>query len=283
MSFCTNCGEKNLDDARFCTNCGKEIGQKKRVYENRKTAYDGKIHKCPNCGEILGAFDVCCPACGYELRGRMATDSVQIFYQDLKRMRTSEEKAHMIRNFPIPNAKEDIVEFMILASTNIMGEEEKTIYEAWFAKFEQVYQKALISFGKDPDFMKIQQIYDNCQMNIDTEKRRKIGKFTIDTIIRNIAACTGLVLMFIAVVMERSGDNASMMELVSCIMLIASAVSLFKRGASLIDYAVGAASGLLLIILSFMFYNGSVGQLAGGVVLVIVAVNYFKGLNQPEK
>lgn len=284
MPFCTNCGAQIADNTKFCTNCGAVVNHNKIHSQNsRETVYEGKIHKCPNCGESLNAFVACCPSCGYELRGRMATDSVQSLYNDLKRMQTTTQKDHMIRNFPIPNTKEDIIEFMILASSNILGEDDRDIYEAWLAKFEQAYQKAQLLFSGDPDFAKIQRIYDNCQINIDAEKQRKISRFTVDTVIRNIAACIGVALMIVAVIIDRTGGNASLMEIVSYVVLIASAASLFKRGASAIDYMVGVASGFLILLLSFMLFNGSMGQLCGGIVLIIVAVNYFKSLNKSKK
>lgn len=172
MSFCTNCGAQIAEGAKFCTNCG---AASTRPESGRKTVYDGNVHKCPNCGEALTAFASVCPTCGYEIRGKSAVASVQTFYSDLSKAQTTEQKDRMIRNFPIPNTKEDIIEFMILASSNILGEDERDIYEAWLAKFEQAYQKALILFAGDPDIVRIQQIYSNCQINIDTEKRRKIG------------------------------------------------------------------------------------------------------------
>lgn len=284
MPFCTNCGAKVADNTKFCTYCGAVVNYNNTAPQSsRETVYEGNIHKCPHCGQTLSAFIARCPSCGYELRGKVATDSVQSFYKDLAQTQTTIQKDHMIRNFPIPNTKEDIIEFMILASSNILGEDEQDIYEAWLAKFEQVYQKALILFSGDSDFTKIQQIYDNCQTNINAEKLRKIRRFTADTAIRNIAACIGVVLMIAAVVIDRTGDNSSLMEIVSYIVLIASAASLFKRGASVIDYIIGAISGLLTLLLSFILFNGSIGQLCGGIVLIIVAVNYFKSLNQSKK
>lgn len=280
MPFCTKCGAQIAEGAKFCTNCG---AASTRPESGRKTIYDGNVHKCPNCGETLTAFVSACPTCGYEIRGKSVVASVQDFYRDLNVAQTTEQKDRMIRNFPIPNTKEDIIEFMILASSNILGEYERDIYEAWLAKFEQAYQKALILFAGDPDLVKVQQIFSNCQINIDTEKQRKIERFTADTIIRNITACVGVILMIASVFIDRTGRNSSLLELVSYIVLIASAASLFKRGASVIDYAVGAASGLLMILLSFLLLNGSMGQLCGGIVLIIVAVNYFKSLNHSKK
>lgn len=280
MPFCTNCGAQIAEGAKFCINCGAASTRGESV---RETVYDGNVHKCPNCGEVLTAFASACPTCGYEIRGKSAVASVQTFYSDLCKAQTTEQKDHMIRNFPIPNTKEDIIEFMILASSNILGEDKQDIYEAWLAKFEQAYQKALILFAGDPDIVKVQQIYSNCQININTERQRKIERLTADTIIRNIAACVGAILMIASVFIDRTGGNSSLLELVSCIVLIASAASLFKRGASVIDYAIGAASGLLMILLSFLLFNGSICQLCGGVVLIIVAVNYFKSLNHYKK
>lgn len=281
MPFCTNCGAKFADGAKFCTNCGGAINC--RTGNKRETVYDGNIHKCPNCGETLSAFVSGCPTCGYEIRGKSAADSVQTFYRDLNGAQTTEQKDRMIRNFPVPNTKEDIIEFMILASSNILGEDERDIYEAWLAKFEQTYQKALIVFSGDSDFSRIRQIYENCQVNIENEKQRKLTRFTADTAIRNIAVCVGVILMIIAVIMNRTGGDGSMIEIVAYIVLIASASSLFKRGASTIDYAVGAASGLLTLFVAFMLSISEIGQLCGGIVLIIVAVNYFKSLNHAKK
>lgn len=142
MAFCVNCGQQLGEGTKFCTNCGQTVTTHKTENSEHKTVYDGEIHKCPNCGEIIDAFVTNCPACYYEIRGSKATVSLQQFYWDLHRAKNSEEKASMRRNYPIPNSKEDIVEFMILASSNISGEADKNIFEAWVAKFEQAYQKA---------------------------------------------------------------------------------------------------------------------------------------------
>lgn len=107
MAFCVNCGQQLGEGAKFCTNCGQTVTTHKTENSERKTVYDGEIHKCPNCGEIIDAFVTNCPACDYEIRGSKATVSLQQFYWDLHRAKNSEEKASMIRNYPIPNSKED--------------------------------------------------------------------------------------------------------------------------------------------------------------------------------
>lgn len=176
MAFCVNCGQELKEGAKFCTNCGSTVIPHKKVATNeRKTFYDGEIHKCPNCGEIINSFVISCPSCGYELRGSSVTSSVQQLYWELNRATSIEQKTMMIRNYPIPNAKEDIIEFMILASSNINGEVDKNIFEAWVAKFEQAYHKAQITLQQDTAFAQVEEIYEK------TEKDISLGKFSHTT------------------------------------------------------------------------------------------------------
>ena len=66
MQFCPYCGAKLDEGAHFCKNCGEAIGNadcapqgakhNQRTEKNtseRKVVYEGTIHKCPNCGEVL--------------------------------------------------------------------------------------------------------------------------------------------------------------------------------------------------------------------------------------
>lgn len=194
MAFCKNCGQRLPEGAKFCNNCGTTTGVMKQKTETvvaptqtppteeikkpqndepitkRQTVYDGEIHKCPNCGEIIDAFAAKCPTCNYEIRGSKATVSLQQFYWNLHRTNNSVEKASIIRNYPISNSKEDIVEFMILASSNISGESDKNIFEAWVAKFEQAYQKAQIALQSDPAFAQIEDVYEKTEKTINKEK-----------------------------------------------------------------------------------------------------------------
>lgn len=69
-----------------------------------------------------------------------------------------------------------------------------------------------------------------------------------------------------------------MIELLAIIVLIAAACSLAKRSASMIDFSISALSGLITIGISFLFDNGSVLELGGGVVLIVIAVNFAKAV-----
>ena len=118
----------------------------------RKTVYDGEIHKCPSCGEVLNSFTAACPTCGHEFRGSDATNSVKDFSSQLIQAETRRQKINIIRNYPIPNTKEDILEFMLLALSNIGSCAHNSISDAWIAKFEQAHEKANLLFNNTEEF-----------------------------------------------------------------------------------------------------------------------------------
>ena len=102
--FCSYCGTKLDAGARFCKNCGEAVAQqpagpapvsepakpprvepvKEDPRVQRKTVYDGELHKCPNCGELLKSFTTVCPACAYELRGVKTNSPVEALAKKLE-------------------------------------------------------------------------------------------------------------------------------------------------------------------------------------------------------
>ena len=158
MAFCMNCGQEIPNGAKFCSNCGIATGEVKTETSERKTKYEGELHKCPNCGELLEAFVTICPACKYELRGTVATSRVHELSQKIEKIDSVEEKIDLISNFYIPNTKEDIYEFFILAVSNIKADSD--CREAWVAKLEQAYLKAKLVLGESEDFKYFQDLYD---------------------------------------------------------------------------------------------------------------------------
>ena len=138
MAFCINCGNPIVDGAKFCHNCGaSQTGTTNNT--QRKTVYEGEIHKCPNCGETIDSFTPKCPSCGFEFRGVKPVSSVQelsIRLANIDQQRRfnnrrksvfnsrepdeiDKQKIDLISTFPIPNTKEDLYEFIILAASNI--------------------------------------------------------------------------------------------------------------------------------------------------------------------
>lgn len=163
MAYCTNCGQQLTDGSKFCSNCGNEVNNSSTT--QRKTVYDGEIHKCPNCGELLNSFVINCPACGYELRSVKTNSPVNQLASKLAKTLSVEEKIELITNFYIPNTKEDIYDFFILAVSNLEDSNYDTD-DAWKAKLEQTYHKAKISFGNTPEFEYIDKIYNRTNAKV---------------------------------------------------------------------------------------------------------------------
>ena len=178
MAFCINCGQELPEGANFCANCGKAVNT--ITSSQRKTTYEGEIHKCPNCGEVLRAFVSVCSSCGFELRGASSSHSVASFADKLENAQSQEQRVSLIRNFPIPNTKEDILEFMILASSNFETKLDRTVSDAWLAKIEQCYQKGRLLFKDDAYFTGIQNAYDQAYEKIkNIEQQEKINQLQI--------------------------------------------------------------------------------------------------------
>lgn len=253
--YCSNCGEKLVYGSKFCNSCGTKVGSissdnatseyAERVSQvvpeditERKNVYEGKVHKCPNCGDIIDAYETVCESCGYEIRGRKAASSVREFQLKLeelhakrpqKKMKSifgqvlsggqlssaDEEVVSLIKNFPIPNTKEDIMEFMILASSNIdlkvysMNSQQykmsnpgqAEISDAWLAKFEQAYQKAKISFGSTSEFQKFQNIFE--------QKNKEISKAKKKTLYIILSIIGGVILYFVIMIALIAGLGSS--------------------------------------------------------------------------
>ena len=49
------------------------------IITERKTVYDGAIHKCPSCGEVVNSFVSICPACGFELGQKKVSSTLEKF------------------------------------------------------------------------------------------------------------------------------------------------------------------------------------------------------------
>ena len=126
----------------------------------------GGVIKCPSCGSPVPSMSTVCPECGHEFRNVEAVQSAQRLFESLQavELRKAEmlksgnvkpqqidaqchnEKLTIIRTFPVPNAKEDLMEMLAMTTSNaydndgVVGPDE----EAWLQKSDQVYQKIVM-------------------------------------------------------------------------------------------------------------------------------------------
>lgn len=160
MAYCDKCGSKLVDGAAFCSKCGAPVTRSGGDGGGRRTeCYDGVVHKCPSCGEQLEAFVSRCPACGFELRNVSAASTVNDLAMKLERVKSLEQRNELIKNFYIPNTREDIYEFFILATSNIEAGGESV--DAWYAKLDQAYKKAELVFGEGDELKRLKKLYNS--------------------------------------------------------------------------------------------------------------------------
>lgn len=281
MSFCSNCGSTLEQGAKFCNVCGKKVSDA----EIDGHDYNTKSMMCPHCGAVLRSFSGKCQYCGVELSGLEGSESIKQFSQKLAFAGSDAQRINLIKGFPIPNTKEDILEYMIMASSNIgykasvyniyENDSWEEFEEAWIAKLMQSYQKAKLIYEHDDDFIKVKKIYNETMARIENADREKEQKKMLLLAAKNAGAICGIIAAFIALFMNLAGNNSSLAELLAVTLLIISACTLKKRNADYIESGIAAVSGFLLIALSFWLDNGSMFELGGVIVLISVAVNFF--------
>lgn len=140
----------------------------------------GDVRKCPACGAIVPSMAAVCPECGQEFTNIKANSTANMLMQKIDEIQAQSSVAQRglnakdaktaqretwaiesqvtsrtvqaIKNFPIPNTREDLIEFMTLCLSNSRADRQYVdeIAEAWREKFEQLITKARITIPNDP-------------------------------------------------------------------------------------------------------------------------------------
>lgn len=176
--FCNKCGNQLPDDALFCDVCGARVNRAETPKE--KTSNDGVAFKCPYCGEYLSSTDLKCPTCGKEIRGKEVTKSVKEFFDSIYSISDVDKLIFAIRTYPVPNGREDIIEFMFLASSSFDAKEYQNkkytnnVAEAWLSKIEQCHDKAHILFTDSDDLKIIDKQYKAVKNKIRSINKKQL-------------------------------------------------------------------------------------------------------------
>ncbi len=152
----------------------------------------GDIRKCPACGSMVSSFSAKCGDCDYEFTNVEANASIQKLFQMLNEVennridnsqptsllgtfnkisslnqldKTDKQKMEIIKNFPIPTTKDDIIEFLSLAVPNAKkigsmwtanlpeNKSHNDFVPVWKSKCEQIIMKAKFSLKNDKSVM----------------------------------------------------------------------------------------------------------------------------------
>ncbi len=193
------------DMAKTVNNAAQETRENLSREKRERQAIEA--HKCPKCGQPLNSFSVVCPLCNYEIRNAKTAASISELTKEINRLNqkrntvteaiaskisgrnenpTDEKIASLISNFVVPNSKEDIIEFMILASGNmdakfLAGVEKESavadiVIQAWASKFEQTFQKAKLIITEKEELSKIEDLYETKKQEIENVKNHNRKK-----------------------------------------------------------------------------------------------------------
>ena len=146
----------------------------------------GDILKCPSCGASVPSLMIICKDCDFEFRNIKANSTVKELVDKLEQATitvVSEEitflnilntdcwtkvdylKSEIVANFPVPNTKEDLLEFAIFVSSNIdsykginvtgNAREHRSKEKwngVWIKKYKEIICKAKLLCKDDPSF-----------------------------------------------------------------------------------------------------------------------------------
>jgi hypothetical protein len=146
-----------------------------------KSNKEGDLKKCPACGAPVHSFVSKCGDCGHEFRNIEAVSSIKALHLELQRGEEDERnkprswaekmdgelavakavanrQKSIIASFPVPNAKEDLLEFLSIANSEASKKlgffiasvhPEAVLKNAWKAKCEQLIIKSRLTFNDD--------------------------------------------------------------------------------------------------------------------------------------
>ena len=126
----------------------------------------GTINKCPSCGDVLAAFASSCKSCGHELANVEVNRSLASLTERFEEIEREidgkgivdrarqkailEKKAQVIRDFPIPNAREDLQQLLYFIQPKLLASvKPDPNVEDWRTKFVEVLNRAKRAYRDD--------------------------------------------------------------------------------------------------------------------------------------
>lgn len=126
----------------------------------------GVVRKCPNCGGELKAFASVCSACGHELSDVGVNATIDALVQKFSEIEASLDRAGMqgsarekeitarrarvIRDFPIPNARDDLQSLVAFIAPKIQPNiKPDPNAEDWRVKMKEVLTLAKLAYRDD--------------------------------------------------------------------------------------------------------------------------------------
>jgi uncharacterized Zn finger protein (UPF0148 family) len=124
----------------------------------------GNVMKCPSCGEPYVPGTGKCPSCGHLFQNIDAVKSSVRLTEGIEKLinecetkmfsdnlsdNTLDKIANFIRTFPIPNAKDDLLDFIVNLDAKRKANDYQRITDACADKYRETVNRAKIVFPGD--------------------------------------------------------------------------------------------------------------------------------------
>ncbi|MCM1142984.1 MAG: zinc ribbon domain-containing protein [Muribaculum sp.] len=159
-----------------------------------KSGKHGVLKTCPNCGAPVVAGMAKCPDCGFAYTGIEAVSSAKELDRRLREVKEKDykgddERINIIRSFPIPNAREDLIDFLSALEPKALKATidgyEAPFIKAYREKFMECLNKMKISFPDDPATKMFQD-----RVDARNSKRKKVWISVIVIIVLIVGSIT---------------------------------------------------------------------------------------------
>lgn len=177
VSKCPKCGQEIDSMTTSCPWCGCQINYKEAV--NSITTFNQELQKIDT--EKIQAIEAVDKEFQEQInkawrdKKKEELESKKGDQENKIEERYNEKKENYVMNFPIPNTKEDIVQFMTLLASHI----EKSLKgnsdvstEVWVSKFNQVKTQAEIAMSHDEALSKVLSIYDETMEKYQIQQKK---------------------------------------------------------------------------------------------------------------
>lgn len=170
----------------------------------------GVITKCPSCGAAVAAFASVCESCGHEfaevdanrtiraLVARLEEVEREVERQGLglsrRKSETLERRSRVIRDFPIPNAREDLQQLIhFIHPKTVDGVKPDPNIEDWRAKLAEVMSRARAAYRGDAavlaEFERLEKALDT---GLSGDLKAKARRNPLFVIVLAVAVLAGI-------------------------------------------------------------------------------------------
>jgi len=188
--------------------------QNKTSLNSKAKEVASNIAKCPACGGNVKSFSINCEDCGHEFQNIQINESIETLINKLENEEKKvypniqfgieshrlEKKINIIIQFPIPNTKSAIVEFMMYSLPLI---ENKAINNkealAWKTKFEHSLIKLQIISKSPEELHLLQEFQDKFNNTVSNYNKSRRSFRLFDFLFSSFAAILILYFMLAAI------------------------------------------------------------------------------------